>query len=182
VLTVDGVDVVNATDSASVDKLNEACFRPSRSVHTFSISTSGERARTSPWSPPIDVDAGSECRTIRRHGKVAYMLFNDHLATSEQALVTPSASSRDERHRPGDRHPLQRGGYLDIASEVAYMVAAPAHRRADVREDCVQRQVHDTDPVTGAIIQPIPFYSTSQGFSVPNGQALPTLNSRGRSC
>jgi hypothetical protein len=33
-----------------------------------------------------------------------------------------------------------------------------------------------TDPVTGERVMPMPFLDTSQGFSGPRGQALPTLN------
>ena len=33
-----------------------------------------------------------------------------------------------------------------------------------------------TDPVTGEALAPVPFHATSQGFSGPSGQALPTLN------
>jgi hypothetical protein len=33
-----------------------------------------------------------------------------------------------------------------------------------------------TNPVTGQPLTPIPFHSTTQGFSTPSGQALPTLN------
>ena len=33
-----------------------------------------------------------------------------------------------------------------------------------------------TNPVTGQLLQPIPFHTTTQGFSVAAGQALPTLD------
>ena len=59
-------------------------------------------------------------------GTVGYMLFNNHLATSEAALVSAFTTLKtdgvtdlvlDIRYNGG--------GYLDIASEVAYMIAGP---------------------------------------------------------
>jgi hypothetical protein len=111
-------------------------------------------------------------------GNVAYMLFNDHLATSEQALVNAfrqlaaanvSDLVLDIRYNGG--------GYLDIASEVAYMVAGAGPTAGRTFEKTVFNDKYPTrDPVTGQTIVPIPFYATAQGFSVPSGQALPTLN------
>jgi len=34
----------------------------------------------------------------------------------------------------------------------------------------------NTDPITGQSITPMPFYSSSQGLSLPSGQPLPSLN------
>ena len=182
VLTVDGVDVVNATDSASVDKLNEGLF-PSQAgaSHTFSILDVGASAPRTITMVSADVTATpvQNVGTISTaSGKVAYMLFNDHLATSEQALVNAfrQLAGTNVTDLVIDIR-YNGGGYLDIASEVAYMVAGPGPTAGRTFEKTVFNDKYTTrDPVTGAVIQPIPFYSTSQGFSVPNGQALPTLN------
>jgi hypothetical protein len=69
------------------------------------------------------------------------------------------------------------GGYLDIASEVAYMIAGPGSTKGRTFEKTVFSDKYPTrDPVTGRPIEPVPFHDASQGFSLPEGQALPSLN------
>ena len=69
------------------------------------------------------------------------------------------------------------GGYLDIASEVAYMIAGPGATTGRTFERTVFNDKYPTtDPVTRQALTPVPFHATSQGFSGPSGQALPTLN------
>jgi hypothetical protein len=69
------------------------------------------------------------------------------------------------------------GGYLDIASEVAYMVAGPGPTAGMTFELTQFNSKHPTvDPVTGAAISPVPFLSKTQGFSVAAGQQLPALD------
>jgi len=182
VLTVDGVDVVNAADSASVATLNEGLF-PSQAgaSHTFSVLDVGASAPRTITMVSADVTSTpvQNVGTISTAtGKVAYMLFNDHLATSEQALVNAfrQLAGTNVADLVLDIR-YNGGGYLDIASEVAYMVAGPGPTAGRTFEKTVFNDKYTTrDPVTGALIAPIPFYSTSQGFSVPDGQALPTLN------
>ncbi len=182
VLTVDGVDLVNASDSASVATLNEGLFPSSAGAsHTFSVLDAGAAApRTitmvsaNVTSTPVqNVEAIATAA-----GTVGYMLFNDHIATAEQELV--AAFSQLVSARVGDLVLDIRyngGGYLDIASEVAYMVAGRGATSGRTFEKTVFSDKYPTrDPVTGQAIVPVPFYSTTQGFSGPSGQALPSLN------
>jgi hypothetical protein len=116
--------------------------------------------------------------TVGRAGTVGYMLFNDHIATSEQQLVAAFGQLQaagvsdlvlDIRYNGG--------GYLDIASEVAYMIAGPGPTTGQGFEKTVFNDKYPTtDPVTGERLTAIPFHNTSQGFSGPKGQPLPTLN------
>jgi carboxyl-terminal processing protease len=109
---------------------------------------------------------------------VGYMLFNDHVATAESELV--AAFSQLQSAGVADLILDIRyngGGYLDIASEVAYMVAGPGATNGQTFE--VQQfnsKYPSVNPVTGAAIQPVGFHATTQGFSSTAGQALPTLN------
>jgi hypothetical protein len=69
------------------------------------------------------------------------------------------------------------GGYLDIASELAYMIAGPQPTAGQTFDQVQFNSKHPTtDPLTGDAITPTPFHATTQGFSVAQGQALPTLN------
>jgi carboxyl-terminal processing protease len=180
VLTVDGVDLVNAGDSASVDILNAGLF-PSApgGSHSFSILDLGASTprtitmvATNVTSTPVQ-----NVETIAG-GAVGYMLFNDHIATSEQQLIAAFGQLQaagvsdlvlDIRYNGG--------GYLDIASEVAYMIAGPAPTTGQGFEKTTFNDQHPTtDPVTGERLTPMPFHTTSQGFSGPRDQPLPTLN------
>ena len=112
-------------------------------------------------------------------GKVGYMLFNDHIATAEQGLIDAINFLQaanivdlviDLRYNGG--------GFLDIASELAFMIAGPVPTAGQTFEKIVFSDKHPvTNPVTGQSLTPIPFHSTSQGFgNTPFGQALPALN------
>ncbi|MDE2221310.1 MAG: peptidase, partial [Gammaproteobacteria bacterium] len=111
-------------------------------------------------------------------GKAGYLLFNDHLATSEQLLVNAFTTLQaagvndlvlDIRYNGG--------GYLDIASEVAYMIAGPGPTAGMTFELTQFNSKHPAvDPVTGMAIAPLPFEPTTQGYSTTAGQALPHLD------
>jgi hypothetical protein len=69
------------------------------------------------------------------------------------------------------------GGYLDIASEVAYMVAGAGPTAGRTFEKTIFNDKYSTrDPVTGDALTPMPFHATSLGFSGPRDQPLPTVN------
>ena len=180
VLTVDGADVVNATDSASIDKLNAGLF-PSApgGSHTFSILDLGASSPRTVTMTAVDVTSTpvQNVETIRaRGGTVGYMLFNDHIATSEQQLVSAFGQLQGVDDLVLDIR-YNGGGYLDIAAEVAYMIAGPGPTAGRGFEKTVFNDKYPTtDPVTGRTLAPVPFHNTSQGFSGPKGQALPTLS------
>ncbi len=182
VLTVDGVDLVNASDSTSVATLNAGLFPSAAgSTHTFSVldlGASTPRTITMVSANVTETPVQNVGTISAPTGTVGYMLFNDHIATAEQLLVSAFqqlAAARVDDLVLDIRY--NGGGYLDIASEVAYMVAGPAATSGRTFEKTVFNDKYpSTDPVTGQAITPVPFHSTSQGFSGPSGQALPALN------
>jgi C-terminal processing protease CtpA/Prc len=182
VLTVDGVDLVNATDSASVAKLNEGLFPSSAGAsHTFSVLDAGATAPRTITMVSANVTSTpvQNVGTIRTaSGTVGYMLFNDHIATAEQGLVNAFRQLSDAKiNELVIDLRYNGGGYLDIASEVGYMIAGPGNTTGRTFEKTVFNDKHTTkDPVTGQPLTPVPFHSTAQGLSVPDGQPLPTLN------
>jgi carboxyl-terminal processing protease len=182
VLAIDGVDMVNAGDATSVNTLNEGLY-PSTvgATHTFSIRDLGAAApRTvtlisaNVTSTPVQNVLALRAAT----GTVGYMLFNDHIATAEQQLMNAfrQLASAGVNDLVLDIR-YNGGGYLDIASEAAYMIAGPTATAGRTFEKTVFNDKHTTrNPVTGQALTPVPFHSTSKGFSVPTGQALPSLN------
>ncbi|HEY0747159.1 MAG TPA: S41 family peptidase, partial [Steroidobacteraceae bacterium] len=182
-LTIDGVDLVNANDQASVDTLN-AGLSPKTvgESHTFSILDAGATTpRTVTLvSADVTVTPVQNVRTLTapNGSLVGYMLFNDHLATAEGELVAAFSQMQS-----AGAHDLvldiryNGGGYLDIASEVAFMIAGPSATAGQTFELSQFNSKHPTiNPVTGAALTPLGFHATTQGFSTTAGQALPALN------
>jgi C-terminal processing protease CtpA/Prc len=182
-LTIDGVDLVNANDQASVNILN-AGLSPQTvgESHTFSVLDEGASAPRTITMVSANVTStpvqNVHTITAPNGNLVGYMLFNDHLATAESELVAAFSQLQS-----AGVHDLvldiryNGGGYLDIASEVAYMIAGPGPTTGQTFELSQFNSKHPTvDPVTGDVITPVGFHSTTQGFSTAAGQALPSLN------
>ncbi len=183
ILSVDGVDLVNANDQTSINTLN-AGLSPATvgESHTFSVLDVGAAApRTVTLvSASVTETPVQNVHVITTPGgiPVGYMLFNDHLATAEGELVTAftQLATANVQDLVLDIR-YNGGGLLDIASEVAYMIAGPAPTAGQTFELTQFNAQHPTtDPVTGATITPVGFHTTTQGFSTTAGQALPTLN------
>jgi hypothetical protein len=179
VLTIDGVDMINASDSTGVNTLNEGLY-PSAlgAAHTFSVLDLGARTprtitmvSTSVTETPVQ-----NVGTIRtRSGQVGYVLFNDHIATAEQLLIGAFTQLQGVSDLVLDIR-YNGGGYLDIASEVAYMIAGPGPTSGQGFDKIAFNDKYPTtDPVAGGSLTPMPFHNTAQGFSAPVGQALPSL-------
>ena len=111
-------------------------------------------------------------------GTVGYLLFNDHIASAEQLLI----DAVDQLYDAGiDDLVLDLryngGGFLAIASELAYMVAGPVQTAGKTFEGIEFNDKHTIlNPVTGNLLAPLPFFDTAGGFSTPLGEALPSLD------
>lgn len=182
VLVVDGVDAVNAGDQASVDRLNAGLFPPlAGGSHTFTIQDVGSSATRNITMVAADVTSTpvQNVKTLSQPGgNVGYILFNDHIATAEAQLVkafSQLASAKVKDLVLDIRY--NGGGYLDLAAEVAYMIAGAGPTAGKTFEATQFNDQHpNTNPVTGGPLEDTPFYSESQGFSGPSGVPLPALN------
>ena len=182
VLSVDGVDVVNDNTQAGVDKINAGLFPATAGEsHVFQVLDLGASASrsVSMVSATVTSQPVQDVSTIPTGtGPVGYILFNAHVATAEAPLIDAFNTLQ-----AAGVHDLvldlryNGGGYLDLASEVAYMIAGPSATSGMTFELQQFNSKHPTtDPVTGQPITPVPFHSTSQGFSVTAGQPLPSLD------
>ncbi len=183
ILTVDGVDLVNANDQTSINTLNAGLSPQSAGEsHTFSIQDLGAaQPRTVTLvSANITETPVQNVKTLSTAAGdlVGYMLFNDHLATAESELVAAFTQLKS-----AGVHDLvldiryNGGGYLDIASEVAYMIAGPTPTAGQTFElDQFNSKNPTVNPVTLDAITPLGFHTSTQGLSLPAGQALPSLN------
>jgi carboxyl-terminal processing protease len=182
IVAVDGVDLINSTGTASVNALNAGLF-PSQAgeTHSFTVvDTPGAASRTVTMTAVsiTETPVPSVQTLATASGAVGYLLFNDHIATAESELVTAvnTLAAAGINDLVLDIR-YNGGGYLDIASELAYMIAGPALTTGRTFDLVTfNGKYPTTDPITGRAITPTPFWSQTQGFSVAAGQALPSLN------
>jgi carboxyl-terminal processing protease len=179
-MSIDGIDVLFV---ANVTALNAALFDPAvNSTHVMVFADRNNPGTTVTKTLPaanVAFDAVPIVSTQQTAaGKVGYLLFNDHTRAAEAALVGAIQQLKTENvtELVLDLR-YNGGGYLDIASSLAYMIAGPARTSGKTFELVQFNSKHPTvNPVTGQAIAPVPFHSTGQGFSVPASTALPSLN------
>ncbi len=182
ILTIDGVDLVNANDQASVDKLNDG-ITPATvgESHTFTVRDLGSSTtRTiTLTSQNITENPVPLVTTIpTTMGTVGYLVFNDQQAPAEAGLIS-AVNQLKSAHITDLVLDIRYngGGYLDIASELAYMIAGPGPTAgATFYNQQFNAKNPTTNPVTGQPLAPLGFHTQTQGFTVGAGQALPTLN------
>lgn len=182
ILQIDGVDVTNAGGDADVAVLNDGLFpsEPGESHHFIvqdlgsSTSRSFSMVSASITSVPVqNVDT-----VITASGTVGYMLFNDHIATSEQLLIDAVnlLKTADITDLVVDMR-YNGGGFLDIANELAYMIAGAGPTAGQTFDELRLNDKHTVfNPVTGRLLQPTAFHTTTLGFSASPGAALPSLD------
>jgi C-terminal processing protease CtpA/Prc len=183
VVSVDGIDLVNDNTQAGVDILNAGLF-PSgpNQAHTFGIRDAGSQTTRVVTMVSANIASApvQNVRTVTTNtGEVGYLLFNDHIATAEAALIdaieTLQAASIsdlviDIRYNGG--------GFLDIANELAFMIAGPGRTTGQTFE---RLEFNDKYPNQNPVTRGSPvrqFLSASVGFSpsVPVGTPLPSLS------
>ena len=174
ILSVDGVDAVNGTDTAA---LNAGLF-PSAAgqQHRITLRELDGIVRT------VTLTSANVTKTPVQNvkvidtptGKVGYLLFNDHIGPSEALLIDAigALQSAGVRDLVLDIR-YNGGGLLDIASQLAFMIATPAATTGTTFE---RLRFNSKNPFGLTEAQAAtPFHATSRGFSTPRGQALPQL-------
>ena len=185
---VDGADAINGNTQAIVNVLNDGLF-PSGTgqSHTFVVkdTTGATRTVTMTSQNITHVPVPIATTLPSASGPVGYIQFNDHIATAEAQLIDAFNTVKnagatdlilDLRYNGG--------GYLDMASEVAYMIANPTLTAGRTFEKIVFNDKNPSrDPVTGELLTPTPFHDKTLGFVaaglpgyVAPGQPLPTLS------
>lgn len=182
VLSIDGVDLVNDNTQSGVNTLN-AGLSPSTvgEQHTFVVQDLGS-STTRTITLTADTVSSVPVQNVETlntgSGLVGYIQFNDHLATAESEFIDAINTLKtagvvdlvlDIRYNGG--------GFLDIASEVAYMIAGAGPTAGQTFEALQFNDKYPaTNPIEGGPLTPTPFHTTTQGFSTTAGQQLPTLN------
>ncbi|PHR57473.1 MAG: peptidase [Robiginitomaculum sp.] len=182
ILEVDGVDAINGGTQANVDVLNGALFPSAENEqHTFKVRDLDGTERTfSMTSATVTSNPVNTSKTITvGTDKIGYVLFNTFgTRSAEEQLVDAFATlaTQNITELVLDLR-YNGGGFLDISSELAYMIAGAAPTTGKKYDDVIFNDKHTvTNPVTGRALAATPFHSTTQGFTLVSGQALPALN------
>lgn len=171
---VDGIDFVNTSDTAGIDKINAGLFPDNAGeTHRLTIQRSTTTFDVTLVSQVVASDSVKNTKVIDTPtGKVGYLTFENHNAVAEKQLI--DAFNLFKSQGVNDLVLDMRyngGGLLYIASELAYMIGGPS-TAGKTFEDLVYNNKIAPDP-------PIPFLSTAYGFPAPNpaqaGTALPYL-------
>ena len=177
ILAVDGVDLVRGSDTAT---LNAGLF-PAKvgESHQLTVRDVGATAtrNVTLTSAAVTLAPVPLAKTLdTTDGSVGYLLFNEHVATAELQLVdgVRKLAAAGIRDLVLDLR-YNGGGYLAIASQLAYMIAGATPTKGAVFEKLL---FNDRNPfkLTDAEAT-TPFYDRALGYSFgPAGAALPTLN------
>ncbi|NKF49190.1 peptidase [Shewanella sp. WXL01] len=182
---IDGVNVASAATQAEIDILNAGLFPTDNGKQTeFVVRDLGSsQLRTvNLTAQTVIATPVQNTKTIQTtSGKVGYLQFNTHIATAERGLYDAFTTLANEgvddlvidlRYNGG--------GLLAIASQMGYMVAG---EQATTGKTFEQMRFNDkypnSDPVTGATLEPTPFIPISLGYNedlLGRGVALPSLN------
>ncbi|WP_297572080.1 S41 family peptidase [uncultured Deefgea sp.] len=171
--TIDGLPADGtASNQAAV---NAALYPKAASAHTMvfqrgasvlSLNVVADSTKTMPVLPAQIINTAS--------GPVGYLVFNSHISSAEKPLIDAINLFKNNNVQSlilDLRY--NSGGYLYIASELAYMIAGPNQIQNRVFD---RLQFSDQRPAQTAV-NAIPFYATAQSSqSGMAGQLLPNLN------
>lgn len=176
IISIDGTSF----SSGNATTLNAGLFPTvSGETHVFQVQAAG-----STTTRTLTLVAGSvaavpvqNVRTFSSNTgtKFGYMLFTTHNATAEAYLVDAFSWLKQQsiNELVIDLR-YNGGGYLDVAAELGYMVAGPGRTQGKAFE---RLTFNDKNPFAySASDLTTPFHSTTQGFSLNSGTALPFLN------
>lgn len=176
-LSINGVDVTNGTDLTT---LNNGLYTPvAGTAYTFVVQIPDVTGTSTMTMTPVTVNLTPvmHVQTLPApDSRVGYILYTDQIATAESELI---AAINQLKSGAGITDLVldlryNGGGYLDLASELAYMIAGSAKTAGKFFE---QDSFNNKNPFgTTSAQATVPFHSTTQGFSIPSGQTLPQLN------
>lgn len=182
-VSVNGVGADDNTQTG-VATLNAGLFPSAAGSFTFVFSRTGSSNITSNLTAaavsktPVLM---TQVVTAGDGSKVGYIVFNDHVAPAEQQLIDAVNTLKaqgisdlvlDLRYNGG--------GYIYIASELAYMIAGPTRTETSGAAKVFEKFQYNSKRVADNSADPYPFFNTScilgGGNQCTNEQPLPTLD------
>ena len=180
VIAIDGVDV----EDGDADTINAGLFpETTGEPHEFVVRDPGadETRTVTLTSAEIASQPVQHAQVLQTSsGPVGYMFFTTHIAPAEAQLV--EAMERFEAEGIVDLVVDLRyngGGLLDIANQLAFMIAGPTVASGRTFDELRFNDKHtEFNPVTGRVLRPTPFHQTTLGFAegLPEGEPLPAVH------
>jgi carboxyl-terminal processing protease len=173
---LDGV----ALGSVAQGDLDSALYPSANTAHAFRFSRGGvvQSAAVSLTPTNVTMTAVQPAQVLSVGGQnVGYLLFNDHTLTAEQPLIDAFTTMQnagvndlvlDLRYNGG--------GYLYIASQVAYMIAGPTRTGSSVFERTQFNSKRTGDNADFPFLDEVCSLNPGSGSCTSSGTALPTLN------
>ncbi len=179
ILEIDGESL--ADGSAAILNAGLSPSNPGES-HTFLVRDFGETETRTVTLVADTIESQpvftTNVQTTTSGENVAYVALNTFgTRPAEEALFNTFNSLRNQSidHLVMDLR-YNGGGFLDISSELGYMIAGDSTIGRTYSELVFNDKHPVTNPVTGETLSPTPFHRTGQGFTVNSGTTLPTLN------
>lgn len=183
VVRIDDLYMSNVATDADVELINEALWPSTTNVsyefEFMDVNGNPYVITLTPGAVTVDPVPKVDVLNSPAGERVGYLLFNDHIATAEKELfdaVTQLASGDGVDELVLDLR-YNGGGYLGIASQLAYMIAGPDATTGKIFEELQFNDQHpDRDPITGEPLEPIPFIDVTVGYSsLEQNRKLPSL-------
>jgi carboxyl-terminal processing protease len=181
IISINGVSVENGTDLTT---LNDGLFTPvANTPYTFVVLDQGQTTtRTITMTPTnITLTPVMSVGTLPvPNNTVGYILYTDQIATAEDELITAINQLNAANSGAGITDLVldlryNGGGYLALASELAYMIAGPTATSGKIFE---QDTYNNKNPFNFTTAQTtFPFFNVTQGISATTaaGTPLPQL-------
>ena len=179
--TIDGADFINGSDAATVNRINAGLFPETAGAsHSFTLKRGTAPIAVTMQAQEVTALSVKFTKVITTaSGKVGYLSFENHNAVAERQLIDSFTTLQaagvtdlvlDLRYNGG--------GLLNIASELAYMIAGPATKGKVFERLQYNSKIEAQQPP-----EIIRFGSTAYGFdagagTVKEGTPLPTLGLR----
>ncbi|MBA4225054.1 MAG: peptidase [Hyphomonas sp.] len=182
ILQINGIDLVNTNSQSDINQLNAALFPSTPGLtNSFTVQDPDGATRTvSLTSVNLSSKPVNRTRIINTPtGDVGYILFNTFSPWASEREIYDAMTAMEAAGVSDLVLDLRYngGGLLAVASQLSYMIAGDTRTRNQVFEQLrFNAAAGNRNPVTGAVNNPIPFYSTGVGFTVPEGTPLPSLN------
>lgn len=183
IVTVDGLDVASGQQDQSVTEALGQRFYPESPNQSYVFGVrdgeSGELREVTLTANYVPQDPAPISRVLdTEQGPVGYLLFNDHNDKAEARLI--STIEQFQNAAVNDvvvDLRFNQGGYVELAAQLAYMIAGPDHTQGLPFEMPEFNSLHPQfNPVTQEPLEPIPFYQETLGFDGNDaGVALPYL-------
>ena len=182
ILRVNGIDLVNSNSQSDINQLNAALFPASPGISTtFEVRDPDNTNRTVTLTS-VNLASKPVNRTSvipTSSGNVGYILFNTFGPFVSEREIVDAITAMDNANVQDLVLDLRYngGGLLAVASQLSYMIAGPVRtNNQDFERLRFNASAGNRNPVTGEFNDPIPFYATGLGFTVPNSTPLPRLD------